>query len=335
LTGRLEGKVALVTGATSNIGKGVAIAMAAEGASVVVAGRDPSRGAQVVNLIEAAGGRAAFVAADLDGSAARSAQLAADAAAAFGPVTVLVNNAGIYPPDGTLATHEDIFDRVFAVNVKAPFFLTAAVIPGMVEVGGGVIINLGSWIARLGIPAGAVYGATKGALETLTRTWAAEFGAQGIRVNALSPGVVHDPSDVAAEPAAAMVTTPAGKPGTPADVAAAAVYLASDEAAFVHGAVFDIDGGRGNVFTTARLRGQATDDWDGDSGDELRSQRPSSTRWTMRRRSCSLSPRVSAAHASEATSVNTSWGSRSTLVKFVRVDRASSRSVQTSSGWQA
>jgi NAD(P)-dependent dehydrogenase (short-subunit alcohol dehydrogenase family) len=190
------------------------------------------------------------VAADLDGSAARSAQLAADAAAAFGPVTVLVNNAGIYPPDGTLATHEDTFDRVFAVNVKAPFFLTAAVIPAMVEAGGGVIINLGSWIARLGIPAGAVYGATKGALETLTRTWAAEFGAQGIRVNALSPGVVYeDPSDVVAD---AMVTTPVGKPGAPADIAAAAVYLASDEAAFVHGAVFDIDGGRGNVFTTAR-----------------------------------------------------------------------------------
>jgi NAD(P)-dependent dehydrogenase (short-subunit alcohol dehydrogenase family) len=253
VTARLEGKVALVTGSTSNIGKGVAIAMAAEGASVVVTGRDAARGAHVVNLIEAARGHSAFVAADLDGSAARSAQLAADAAAAFGPVTVLVNNAGIYPPDGTLATHEDIFDRVFAVNVKAPFFLTAAVIPGMVEAGGGVIINLGSWIARLGIPAGAVYGATKGALETLTRTWAAEFGAQGIRVNALSPGVVYDdPSDVAAGPAAAMVTTPAGKPGVPADVAAAAVYLASDEAAFVHGAVFDIDGGRGNVFVTAR-----------------------------------------------------------------------------------
>jgi NAD(P)-dependent dehydrogenase (short-subunit alcohol dehydrogenase family) len=250
---RLEGKVVLVTGSTSNIGKGVAIAMAAERARVVVSGRDAARGAQVVNLIEAAGGDAAFVAADLDGSAGRSAQLAADAAAAFGPVTVLVNNAGIYPPDGTLATQEDTFDRVFAVNVKAPFFLTAAVIPAMVEAGGGVIINLGSWIARLGIPAGAVYGATKGALETLTRTWAAEFGAQGIRVNALSPGVVFDDtSDVPASGAAAMSTTPVGKPGAPADIAAAAVYLASDEAAFVHGAVFDIDGGRGNVFTTAR-----------------------------------------------------------------------------------
>ena len=253
MTARLERKVALVTGSTNNIGRGVAIAMAAEGASVVVNGRDSARGADVVNAIEAAGGHAAFVAADLDGSAMRSAQLAADAAAVFGTITVLVNNAGIYPPDGTLETHEDTFDRVIAVNVKAPFFLTAAVVPGMVEAGGGVVINLGSWIARLGIPAGAVYGATKGALETLTRTWAAEFGAQGIRVNALSPGVVFDDtSDVPAAGAAAMVTTPAGKPGTPADIAAAAVYLASDEAAFVHGAVFDIDGGRSRVFSTAR-----------------------------------------------------------------------------------
>src|SRR5258708_39007576 len=107
--------------------------MAAEGARVVVTGRDSVRGADVVNAIQAAGGQAAFVAADLDGSAMRSAQLAADAAAAFGPVTVLVNNAGIYPPDGTLAPHEDTFDRVFAVNVKAPFFLTAAAIPRIVQ----------------------------------------------------------------------------------------------------------------------------------------------------------------------------------------------------------
>ena len=253
MAARLEGKVALVTGSTSNIGRGVAIAMAAEGASVVVTGRDAARGADVVNLIAAAGGQAAFVAADLDGSAASSAQLAADAAAAFGPVTVLVNNAGIYPPDGTLATHEEIFDRVFAVNVKAPFFLTAAVVPGMADAGGGVIINLGSWIARLAIPSAAVYGATKGALETLTRTWAAEFGAQGIRVNAISPGVTFEyPDEVPDAAWPMMATTPAGKPGTPADIAAAAVYLATDEAAFVHGAVFDIDGGRSNVFMTLR-----------------------------------------------------------------------------------
>ena len=251
MTARLQGKIALVTGSTSNIGKGIAIAMAAEGASVVVTGRDPARGADVVNLIKAAGGRAAFVAADLDGTAPASAQLAADAAAAFGPITVLVNNAGVYPAHGTLTTEEETFDRVFAINVKAPFFLTAAMIPAMTDAGGGGIINLGSWIARLGIPASPVYSATKGALETLTRTWAAEFGAQGIRVNAISPGVVFDgPDDVPDRAKGAMTTSPAGKPGSPADIAAAAVYLASDEAAFVHGAVLDIDGGRVNVFAT-------------------------------------------------------------------------------------
>src|SRR5260370_1812216 len=104
MTARLEGKVALVTGSTSNIGRGVAIAMAAEGASVVVTGRDSARGADVVNAIQAAGGHAAFVAADLHGSAVRSAPLAPHAAAAFGPVTGLLNNARLYPSQGTLAT---------------------------------------------------------------------------------------------------------------------------------------------------------------------------------------------------------------------------------------
>jgi NAD(P)-dependent dehydrogenase (short-subunit alcohol dehydrogenase family) len=98
---------------------------------------------------------------------------------------VLVNNAGIYPPDGTLSTDETTFDRVFAVNVKAPFFLTAALIPAMIEAGDGRVINLGSWIAHLGIPGAAVYGSTKGTMETLARTWAAEFGAAG------DPGECH------------------------------------------------------------------------------------------------------------------------------------------------
>jgi NAD(P)-dependent dehydrogenase (short-subunit alcohol dehydrogenase family) len=227
---RLKDKTALVTGATSNIGRAIAVAFAAEGAHVVVAGRSPERGAEVVGQIRAAGGRADFVAVDLDGSATTSEALADQATRLLGGrIDILVNNAGIYPGGTTPATDEATFDRVYAVNVKTPVVLTAAIAPAMIKSGGGVIINLGSWVARLGIPVGALYGSTKGALETLTRAWAAEFGPAGVRVNAISPGVVRTP----------------GPDGT------GAVYLAGDESAFVHGTVIDVDGGRVGVAVIA------------------------------------------------------------------------------------
>jgi NAD(P)-dependent dehydrogenase (short-subunit alcohol dehydrogenase family) len=249
---RLENKTALVTGATSNIGRAIAIAFAAEGAHVVVSGRSEERGAQVIKEITASGGRADFIAADLDGSADASRALAAAATRALGGrLDILVNNAGIYPGDTTAATSEATFDRVYAVNVKAPFFLTAAIAPAMAANGGGVIINLGSWIARLGIPVAALYSSTKGAMETLTRAWAAEFGPAGVRVNAISPGVTHEPMPGEAPGDAMMRGTPAGRPGSPDAIAHAAVYLASDEAAFLHGSVIDIDGGRVGVAVLA------------------------------------------------------------------------------------
>jgi NAD(P)-dependent dehydrogenase (short-subunit alcohol dehydrogenase family) len=250
---RLAGKTALVTGATSNIGRAIAIAFAAEGAHVLVAGRNETRGKAVVAEIEAAGGQVGFISADLDGSAARSHELAADATRRLGGrIDILVNNAGIYPGATTPDTDEATFDQVYAVNVKAPFFLTAAVAPGMAAAGGGTIINLGSWIARLGIPVGALYSSSKGAMETLTRAWAAEFGPSGVRVNAISPGVVHE---LAPEPTAGdsmMAGTPAGRHGTPDAIAHAAVYLASDEAEFVQGTVIDVDGGRVGVAVLAQ-----------------------------------------------------------------------------------
>lgn len=251
---RLNGKTALVTGATSNIGRAVAIAFAIEGAHVAVSGRNAHRGAEVVEVIRAAGGRADFVPADLDGSAAVSHSLATAAAAVLGGrIDVLVNNAGIYPGVRTVDTDETTFDRVYGINVKAPFFLTAAIAPGMVARGAGTIINLGSWIARLGVPSGSLYSSTKGAIETMTRAWAAEFGPAGVRVNAISPGVVRNPESTGSwEVAETMMRgTPAGGSGRPEAIAHAAVYLASDEAAFVHGAVIDVDGGRTGVAVIA------------------------------------------------------------------------------------
>ncbi|MFJ4844780.1 MULTISPECIES: SDR family NAD(P)-dependent oxidoreductase [unclassified Streptomyces] len=242
MTARLQHKTALVTGATSNIGRAIALAFGAEGAHVAVSGRSKERGEEVVAEIRARGGAATFVPADLDGSAAASRQLAEEAGRALGGrIDILVNNAGIYPGPATPETDEETFDRVIAVNMKAPFFLTAAVAPAMAAAGGGAIVNLGSWIARLGLPRGALYSSTKGAVETLTRAWAAEFGASGVRVNAISPGVILAPGHSAE---ALMVGTPAGTVGSPEDIAQAAVYLASDEARFVHGITLDVDGGR-------------------------------------------------------------------------------------------
>lgn len=246
MSGRLQGRRALVTGSTSNIGRAIAEAFAAEGAHVIVSGRSAERGGKVVDGIRSRGGRADFVKADLDGSAEASRALAREATSVLGGgIDILVNNAGIYPGDSTVDTDEKSFDQVYAVNVKAPFFLTAAIAPAMVEAGGGAIINLGSWIARLGIPIGALYSSTKGAVETLTRAWASEFGPHGVRVNAISPGVIQEPLPGETHPGEVMMNgTPAAGMGRPQDIAYAAVYLASEEATFVHGIVLDVDGGR-------------------------------------------------------------------------------------------
>ncbi len=249
---RLKDKTALVTGATSNIGRAIAVAFAAEGARVAVSGLDANRGHDVIEQIERqTGGRGHFIAADLDGTAHASRQLAQDARNVLGdPIDILVNSAGIFPGSTTLTVDEEMFDQVYAVNVKAPFFLTAAIAPRMQEHGSGSIINLGSWVARLGIPVGALYASTKGAIETLTRAWAAEFGSPTIRVNAISPGVVRAQTEN--DPAAAMMRgTPHGAFGTPDAIANAAVFLASDEALFVNGTVVDVDGGRTGVAVIA------------------------------------------------------------------------------------
>ncbi|GAA4846631.1 SDR family oxidoreductase [Luteimicrobium xylanilyticum] len=253
MTQRLQGRTALVTGSTSNIGRAIATALAAEGAHVAVSGRDEDRGRAVVDAVRAAGGTADFVRADLDGSSAASRDLAERALDVLGGrVDVLVNNAGIFPLHSTADADDALVDRVLAVNVKAPFFLTQALVPSMAAAGGGVVINLGSWVARLALPSSPVYSSSKGAVETLTRAWSAELAPQNIRVNAISPGVVRDSEPDGHDTLEAiMAGTPAGATGRPEAIAAAAVYLASDDAAFVHGTVLDVDGGRTGVAVVA------------------------------------------------------------------------------------
>lgn len=252
LTGnRLRGRTALVTGSTSHIGRAIALAFAAEGAHVIVSGRDTTRGNETIAAIHAVGGRADFLPADLDGTSATSRTLAEQTLhLTGGHLDILVNNAGVFPPSGTLTVDDDIVDRIYAVNVKAPIFLMQAFAPHMIDNSGGVVVNLGSWVARLGIPHGPVYASSKAAVESLTRSWAAEFGPRGLRVNAVSPGVIRPAGPDTDSPADALMhSTPAGMPGTAEDIAAAVLYLASDDAHFIHGTVLDVDGGRVAVNT--------------------------------------------------------------------------------------
>jgi len=242
----MESRTALVTGSTSGIGRAIAVALAADGLRVAVSGRDAARGEAVAEEI---GG--VFVAADLGESAAAARTLAARATEALGGrIDVLVNNAGVYPSGATAELSDADADALLAVNVRAPHALVAAIAPAMAARGDGVIVNVGSWISRVGMPQGALYGATKAAVEQLTRSWAAEFGSSGVRVNAVSPGVTRTEGTAGAAAVldAMAARTPAGRVGEPEDVAAAVAWLASDGARFVHGATIDVDGGALNTY---------------------------------------------------------------------------------------
>jgi NAD(P)-dependent dehydrogenase (short-subunit alcohol dehydrogenase family) len=239
----LSGRTALVTGSTSGIGRAIAERLAADGATVVLSGRDAERGAEAVAKIEAAGGRAVFVAADLSDPSGAD-RLAAAAIAAVGPIDILVNNAGIFPSAPTLDVDAATFDAVFAVNVRAPFRLVQALVPGMLD-RGGVVVNLGSWVSNVGLGLGSLYASSKATLESLTKGWAAEFGPRGVRVNAVAPGVtLTEGTSAGEEYLRPMVERfPAGRFATPADIAAAVSYLVGDEASYVHGTTLVVDGG--------------------------------------------------------------------------------------------
>lgn len=240
------GRTALVTGGTSGIGRAVATQLAQRGAHVIVSGRDHARGEQAVRDIRSTGGTADFLAADLAEPGSVRTLAKAAVATGGGHVDVLVNNAGAFPFAPTAQVTETDFDTTFAVNVKAPFYLVAELAPLMAERGGGAIVNVTTMVASFGQAGMPLYGSTKAALQLLTKSWAAEFGPAGVRVNAVSPGPTRTEGTTVMGDALDRLaaTTPANRVSTPDEIAAGIVFLASDAASMVHGAVLPVDGGR-------------------------------------------------------------------------------------------
>jgi NAD(P)-dependent dehydrogenase (short-subunit alcohol dehydrogenase family) len=234
--------VALVTGATSGIGRAVALKLAADGFYVIVHGRDESRGRATVEELESNGGRGRFVSADLSGPS-DIARLAADA----GDIDVLVNNAGFSWFGPTAELDVATFDALFASNVRATYFLVAAVAPRMVARRGGSIINLGSMVGQIGLAGAAAYGATKAAQAALARAWAAEFSPSGVRVNAVAPGPVFTGGAAPDRTERLGATTLLNRAAQASEIAEVVAFLASPRAGYITGSTIAVDGGRSAV----------------------------------------------------------------------------------------
>ena len=244
---RLTDRVAIVTGAGSGIGRAIALRAAGEGAAVVVADLDPPGGRETVDQIVQTAGRAVCV--DMDVTRAADAQrLVETALSAYGRIDVLVNNAAIGGGDDILATDEATWDRIVAVVLKSVFLCTRAVLPRMLEQRGGSIVNISSVNALTGLGEEA-YSAAKAGVINLTQNLAIRYGQYGVRANVICPGTIRTPiwrQRVEKRPDVFDILTrwyPVGRVGEPEDVANATIFLASDEASFVTGAMLTVDGG--------------------------------------------------------------------------------------------
>ncbi len=250
---RLDGKVALVTGAGSGIGEQIARVYARQGAAVIVGDRDEAGGTRVTTLIVAEGGRARYQPLDVTDSA--SAQDAvASCAATEGGLHVLVNNAGIGYVGDVLETDEGEYEKLMAVNARGVFLCSKAAVAHMVAHGGGVIVNMASVAGMVAVGRRFAYGASKGAVIAMTKSMAIDLVERGVRVNCICPGTIHTPfvegyldrfhKDNKEETLAGLnARQPMGRLGMPEEIAYAALYLASDEAAFATGSELVVDGG--------------------------------------------------------------------------------------------
>jgi NAD(P)-dependent dehydrogenase (short-subunit alcohol dehydrogenase family) len=252
MSGRLEGKVCLITGAGSGIGRASALLFAREGGRVVVADIDRAGADETVRLIHAAGGTASALLADVTDPAAAQ-RIADETVKAEGRLDVLFNNAGISGVGTAHETSVELWDKVMAVNVRGVFLVSKFAVPHMMRERRGSIINMSSTIAEIGLARRASYAASKGAILALTRAMQVDYAPFGIRVNALLPGTIHtpfvekylresypDPEEGLNAIRKRQLTSELGQPE---DVASAALFLASDESSFVLGSGLFVDGG--------------------------------------------------------------------------------------------
>jgi NAD(P)-dependent dehydrogenase (short-subunit alcohol dehydrogenase family) len=241
-----EALAGLITGATSGIGRATANKLAQLGIHVLIVGRDRERGEKAIAEIRASGGKADSILFDLrDASSAREVARRAIELAA-GHVDILINNVGIFPFGPTEKTTEEEFDRVYSLNVKVPYFLVAELAPLMAKRGKGAIVNVSTMVADYGVSGMSLYGSSKAAINLLTKSWAAEYGPRGVRVNAVSPGPTRTEGTEAMGEGLGQLAAqaPAGRPATADEIAEAIVFLATDRSSFIYGAKLAVDGGR-------------------------------------------------------------------------------------------
>jgi len=248
---RVAGKAAIVTGAGTGIGRAIALALAREGAKVVVAGRRREKLGEVAQAIRQAGGEALVTVCDVS-SEADSYRAVKDAEEAFGHVNVLVNNAGALSVSTVESISVEEWDRLMATNLKGPFLMSRAVLPAMRQAGGGAIVNVGSVLGLVAMKDRAAYCASKGGVTMLTKAMALDHAQEKIRVNCICPAIVE--TDLIRELFSKseegrrardtrLATLPLGKFGKPDDIAELAVFLASEESSWMTGTAIPVDGG--------------------------------------------------------------------------------------------